>query len=126
MTQAHLPIVGIICDKEIIGPHPFHVAGDKYIRAISDYSRCLPILIPAMADKSSLEQLLLMLDGVLLTGGYSMVDPLNYQVQAADSDTKLDIARDQTSLPLIVKAVEQGIPVSVSYTHLTLPTIYSV
>ena len=111
MTQAHLPVVGIICDKEIIGPHPFHIAGEKYIKAISSFSNCLPLLIPATADKSSMDQLLNMLDGILCTGGYSMVDPLNYQDEAAEADTKLDIARDNTSLPLIVKAVEQGIPV---------------
>lgn len=111
MTQAHLPIVGIICDKEIIGPHPFHIAGDKYIKAISASSHCLPLLIPALADESSMEQLLSMLDGVLFTGGYSMVDPLHYQDEAAETGTKLDTARDNTSLPLVVKAVAQGIPV---------------
>ena len=111
MTQAHLPIVGIICDKEIIGPHPFHIAGEKYIKAISNFSSCLPILIPALANEASLDQLLPMLDGILLTGGYSMVDPLHYQNEAAEEGTKLDTARDSTSLPLLVKAVEQGVPV---------------
>jgi putative glutamine amidotransferase len=111
MTQAHLPVVGIICDKEVIGPHPFHIAGEKYIKAISACSHCLPLLIPAMADESSMNQLLAMLDGILLTGGYSMVDPLHYQNEAAEADTKLDTARDNTSLPLVIKAVEQGIPV---------------
>ncbi|MCW8833527.1 MAG: gamma-glutamyl-gamma-aminobutyrate hydrolase family protein [Colwellia sp.] len=111
MKQALKPVVGIICDKEILGPHPFHVAGEKYIKAISDFSHCLPVLIPAMADEASLEQLLTMLDGILLTGGYSMVDPLHYQSQAAEAGTKLDTARDNTSLPLIVKAVAQGVPV---------------
>ena len=111
MKQAHLPVVGIICDKEIIGPHPFHIAGDKYIKAISATSHCLPILIPAMADESTMDQLLTLLDGILLTGGYSMVDPLHYQKEAALAETKLDTARDGTSLPLIVKAVGQGIPV---------------
>ena len=111
MTQAHLPLVGIICDKEVIGPHPFHIAGEKYIKAIIDSSNCIPLLIPAMADESSMNQLLTMLDGVLLTGGYSMVDPLNYQDEAVEAGTKLDTARDKTSLPLVVKAVAQGIPV---------------
>lgn len=111
MKHAHLPVVGIICDKEIIGPHPFHIAGEKYIKAISATSHCLPLLIPAMADESTIDQLLTMLDGILLTGGYSMVDPLNYQREAAEEGTKLDVARDNTSLPLIVQAVAQGIPV---------------
>jgi putative glutamine amidotransferase len=111
MTQPHLPVVGIICDTEIMGPHPFHIAGEKYIKAISNSSHCLPLLIPALADESTMEQLLSMLDGILFTGGYSMVDPLNYQDEAAELDTKLDVARDQTSLPLIIKAVAKGIPV---------------
>lgn len=111
MKQAHIPVVGIICDREVIGPHPFHVAGEKYIKAVSDSCGCLPLLIPALADETTLEQLLTMLDGVLLTGGYSMVDPLHYQDDAAEADTKLDNARDNTSLPLVVKAVSEGIPV---------------
>lgn len=111
MKQAQLPIVGIICDREIIGPHPFHISGEKYITAISDSSQCLPILIPAMANEVMMEQLLTMLDGILLTGGYSMVDPLHYQDQAANSDTKLDTARDNTSLPLITRAIAKAVPI---------------
>jgi len=111
MKQAQLPIVGIICDREVIGPHPFHIAGEKYIKAISASSNCLPVLIPALADESMMDQLLDMFDGILLTGGYSMVDPIHYQKDAAESETKLDTARDNTSLPLIVKAIAQGVPV---------------
>ena len=97
MKQAHLPVVGIICDRDILGPHPFHIAGEKYIKAVSESSHCLPLLIPAIADESTMDQLLSMLDGVLLTGGYSMVDPLHYQKDSADSETKLDVDRDNTS-----------------------------
>ncbi len=111
MIKSDLPIVGVVCDREIIGPHSFHVTGDKYIQAISFASHCLPILIPALADKSAINQLLGMVDGVLLTGGYSMVDPLHYQVEPASTDTKLDRLRDNTSLPLIKGAIEQGVPI---------------
>ncbi len=104
------PLVGIICDREMLGPHSFHIAGDKYIQAISQGSQCLPVLIPASADESQIDALLNIVDGVLLTGGYSMVDPLNYQSEGAEQGTKLDINRDQTSLPLVNKAVAMGIP----------------
>lgn len=110
MKNSNLPIVGIICDKEVIGPHPFHVAGDKYVQAITGTSHCLPILIPALADPSYFTQLLDNLDGILLTGGYSMVDPLNYQDQEAEANTKLDPARDGTSLPLARQAIDKGVP----------------
>jgi len=111
MNQAKLPVVGVICDREIIGPHAFHIAGDKYLQALISASNCLPVLIPALADEDTINQLMGMLDGILLTGGYSMVDPLRYQEEAAISGTKLDTARDNTSIPLVVKAVEQGMPV---------------
>jgi putative glutamine amidotransferase len=39
-----------------------------------------------------------------------MVDPLFYQDQAAPKGTKLDLARDNTSLPLAVAAVAGGVP----------------
>jgi putative glutamine amidotransferase len=110
MTNVTLPIVGIICDKEIIGPHAFHIAGDKYIQAITNGSNCLPILISALGEPTHYEQLLDILDGILLTGGYSMIDPLNYQAMAAEKGTKLDTARDATSLPLVRKAIDKGIP----------------
>ena len=43
MNQAKLPIVGVICDQEIIGPHAFHIAGDKYLQALIKVSNCLPV-----------------------------------------------------------------------------------
>lgn len=110
MKSRALPLVGVICDKEIIGPHPFHLAGDKYLQALISGSDCLPILIPALAQPQYIEQLLSTIDGLLLTGGYSMVNPLYYQDDAADTSTKLDINRDGTSLPLAKAAVEAGIP----------------
>ncbi|MGB0936698.1 MAG: gamma-glutamyl-gamma-aminobutyrate hydrolase family protein [Colwellia sp.] len=110
MNFSKLPVIGVICDQEIVGPHPFHIAGDKYIKALTATSPCLPILIPALADESTMDQLLGMLDGLLCTGGYSMVDPLHYQNEQAPAETKLDKARDNTSIPLIKKAIAQGVP----------------
>jgi len=111
MKHSRLPLVGVICDREILGPHPFHIAGDKYIQALVSASHCLPVLIPALTDDFAVNQLLATLDGILLTGGYSMVDPLHYQKQAAETGTKLDTFRDNTSLSLIAGAIEQGVPI---------------
>jgi len=111
MKTPKLPLVGIICDREIIGPHSFHIVGDKYIQAILSESNCLPLLIPALAENKIIDQIINTLDGLLVTGGYSMVDPLQYQDTPASAEIKLDTYRDNTSLPIIKKAVEQGVPV---------------
>lgn len=110
MQSSKQPIVGVICDKEILGPHAFHVAGDKYLQAIASASHCLPILIPALVDQQQIEQILTVVDGILLTGGYSMVNPLHYQDLPASSDTKLDNDRDQTSLALVRAAINSATP----------------
>jgi len=111
MKQKNLPVVGLVCDKEIIGPHPFHVTGDKYIQAALSSSGCLPLLIPSLGDTALVEQILSIVDGILLPGGYSMVDPQNYQAEKADTNTKLDVDRDTTCIPLIIEAVKQGVPI---------------
>lgn len=111
MRKTNLPVVGILCDLEQVGQHPFHISGNKYIQAIIQAANCVPILIPAIAEQTNFEQLLTILDGVLLPGGYSMVDPLNYQEANAPADTKLDIARDQTSFGLIKQAIATGVPI---------------
>ncbi|WNC68872.1 gamma-glutamyl-gamma-aminobutyrate hydrolase family protein [Thalassotalea nanhaiensis] len=110
MTSKSIPIVGVICDRDIIGPHPFHIAGDKYLQAILGGSKCQPVLIPALANDLQIEQLIELVDGVLLTGGYSMVNPLHYQDEPAHPDTKLDVERDNSSLLLIKAAIEKGVP----------------
>ncbi len=111
MGKTNLPIVGILCDLEQIGPHPFHIAGNKYIQAVIDAAGCIPILIPAMAEQTHFEYLLTFIDGILLPGGYSMVDPLNYQKEEAIEGTKLDIDRDKTSFGLIKQATKNGVPI---------------
>ncbi|WP_394172150.1 gamma-glutamyl-gamma-aminobutyrate hydrolase family protein [Thalassotalea litorea] len=105
------PLVGVVCDMEIIGPHPFHVAGHKYVNAIVNGSNCTPVLIPALGDLQQLEQLIHTLDGILLTGGYSMVNPEHYQGETPDPETKLDNERDNTTLPLVTMALDAGVPI---------------
>ncbi|TLU59928.1 gamma-glutamyl-gamma-aminobutyrate hydrolase family protein [Thalassotalea litorea] len=105
------PMVGVVCDLEIIGPHPFHIAGHKYINAVVDGSKCTPVLIPALGNLEQLNQLVTTLDGVLLTGGYSMVNPEHYDGAKPDPDTKLDADRDSTTLPLINMAIAAGVPI---------------
>jgi putative glutamine amidotransferase len=111
MSEINLPVVGILCDHEHVGPHPFHMSGNKYIQAVIQAANCVPILIPAIASQTNFLQLLNLVDGILLPGGYSMVDPLNYQEAAAPNETKLDIDRDQTSFGLIKQAVASGVPI---------------
>jgi putative glutamine amidotransferase len=105
------PLIGIPADQRVLGLHAFHVVGDKYARAVLDGAGCLPFLIPALAEELGMDELLGRLDGLVFTGSASNVEPHHYSGPPSDPGTLHDPARDATTLPLIRKAVQAGIPV---------------
>ena len=105
----HKPLIGIAADRRILGPHPFHCVGEKYIAAVADAADATPVLIPSLGERD-LDVLLSQLDGILLTGSPSNVEPHRYQGPAGDPDTLHDPHRDQTTLPLIPRAIAAGMP----------------
>jgi putative glutamine amidotransferase len=105
------PLIGIPADRRVVGQHPFHMAGEKYARAILEGAGGLPLLIPALAEELGLDELLERLDGVLFTGSPSNVEPQHYRGSPSTPGTLHDPARDATTLPLIRKAVSAGVPV---------------
>jgi len=105
------PVIGIPADQRMIGQHPFHAVGDKYVRAVVEAADAIPFLIPALGDRLRLEELFAVLDGILFTGSPSNVEPHRYNGAASTPGTLHDSARDATTLPLIPRAVAAGIPV---------------
>lgn len=94
----------------MIGAHPFHVVGDKYIRAVSDGAHALPLLIPALAGTLDARETAARLDGLLITGSASNVEPHHYGGPPSLEGTLHDPDRDATTLPLIRAALEAGVP----------------
>ena len=105
------PLIGIPADRRMVGQHPFHRVGEKYARAVMEAAGAAPLLIPALAEELRFDELLERLDGLLFTGSPSNVEPRRYQGPPSDPGTLHDPARDATTLPLIRKAVEAGVPV---------------
>ena len=95
----------------MLDPHYFHIAGEKYLTAIADASGCIPVIIPALGAAMELEVLLDRLDGLLLTGSPSNVEPHHYGGAASEPGTLHDRHRDETTLPVIRTAVAAGLPV---------------
>jgi len=105
------PVIGIPADRRIIGPHPFHAVGEKYIRAVAEAAGALPLLIPALPDLIDSEEVLERVDGILFTGSPSNVEPHHYAGAPSVPGTLHDPHRDATTLPLIPRAVRAGVPV---------------
>lgn len=109
--SARLPLVGLPTDRKIIGPHPFLAVGEKYVRAVVDGAGCLPVLIPGLQPMLPLRELLDGLDGILLTGSVSNIEPHHYSDEPSYAGNVHDPARDETNLALIPLAIELGLPI---------------
>ena len=105
------PLIGIPADRRIVGLHPFHMVGEKYARAVLTASNAIPLLIPSLGEELGMEELLSRLDGILFTGSPSNVEPRHYDGMPSAPGTLHDPERDATTLPLIRKAVDAGVPV---------------
>lgn len=108
--SARRPIVGIPACVKSIGAHDFHVAGRKYVDAVALAAACTPVLLPALGDRQDVARLLEMLDGLMLTGSPSNVDPARYGQVPHAPEMLMDRERDATTFPLIAAALEAGLP----------------
>lgn len=104
------PVIGVPADRRLLEPHHFHMVGEKYITAIRDGADAMPFLIPALGDSLDLDAVLAHVDGLLLTGSPSNVEPHHYDGEASNAGTMHDPDRDATTLPLAKKALAAGVP----------------
>ncbi len=111
MIKSSLPVIGIPCCARPVNDHPYHVVGDKYVRAVTQSIGGLPLLIPAIGPGIDPADLVGRLDGLLLTGSRSNVEPHHYDGTPSREGTAHDAERDATTLPLIRAAVAAGLPV---------------
>jgi len=102
------PLVLVPADNRMLGEHPYHVAGKKYVDAVR-LAGCLPLVVPA-AGADEVDELLSLADGVLLTGSPSNVDPSLFGQPVHDPSLPLDPQRDEWTLPLTRRALELGVP----------------
>jgi putative glutamine amidotransferase len=95
----------------MVGAHPFHMVGEKYIEAIRDGAEAVPLLIPVLERPLASADLLASVDGFLFTGSPSNVSPHRYGGAEPREGALLDEERDCTTLPLLKAAIEAGAPV---------------
>ena len=77
LSCATLPLIGVnACSQRLPEKHPFFIVGEKYVRAVSEGAGGMPLVIPALGDQIPLPQLVAQLDGLLLTGSPSNIEPI--------------------------------------------------
>ncbi len=104
------PLIGVPSDRRIVDPHPFHMVGEKYVAAVRDGADAIPFMIPALGDSVDADVILSRIDGLLLTGSPSNVEPHHYAGEPSRPGTMHDPHRDETTLRLIDRALQTGVP----------------
>ena len=105
------PIIGVPACRRIVDPHPFHMVGEKYLQALAEGSNGLPLIIPALGESLQIDEILASVDGLLLTGSPSNLEPHHYDGEPSEPGTLHDPNRDALTLPLAKRAFDTGVPV---------------
>jgi putative glutamine amidotransferase len=105
------PLVGLPCCTRAVGEHPGQWVGEKYVRAVSEGAAALPVLVPALEEPLEVEEIVARLDGLLLTGSRSNVEPHHYEGPDSVPGTHHDPARDKLTLPLVRAAMAADLPI---------------
>jgi putative glutamine amidotransferase len=106
-----VPVIGVPADRKFCEPHYFHCAGEKYLSAVVDALDAVPLIIPALAERLPALTVLSLIDGLLIPGAYSNIEPWRYGGPATDQDVAADPQRDATTLSLIPLALQAAVPV---------------
>lgn len=104
------PVVAIPADFRTFDGNVWHATPHQYVRAAVEGSGVMTFLVPALESGNDADEILDRVDGVLVSGSRTNVHPSLYGKEATESDGPFDPGRDATSLPLIQRALERGIP----------------
>lgn len=102
------PVVLVPACNRMLGEHPFHIAGRKYVEAVR-LAGALPLVVPRLQD-DEIESALDGAHGVLLTGSPSNVHPSHFGEGVHNPALPLDPERDAWVLAMIPRVLARGMP----------------
>lgn len=105
-----VPLVAICCCLREIGSGTAHTVRERYIEGLLEGAGVAPVLLPAIGEGAHVETWLERIEGLVLTGSPSNVEPFHYGGGEPLDRHLRDPARDSTTLPLIRAAVARGLP----------------
>lgn len=108
---SRIPWVGVPACLRDLGGHAQHATPARYMTALAQGAGVRPVLIPPLGAGFDAEGFLDRLDGLLIPGSPSNVQPSLYGGPPPPEGELEDPDRDATTLPLIRAAIARGLPV---------------
>lgn len=104
-------LVAVPTDIREFDNYIWHAVPQPYLEAAVSTAGVVPLCVPSFgADRISIDRILDAVDGVMITGSKSNVHPSLYGMEATEENGPYDPGRDSTSIPLIRRALDRGIP----------------
>jgi putative glutamine amidotransferase len=104
------PVIGVTCCARTVGEETAQLVMHRYLAAVMRHADCAAVLTPACPELMLPSEVADRLDGLLLTGSPSNIDPSQYG-DDRPGDGPFDHGRDAASLGLIAAMVDRGRPV---------------
>jgi putative glutamine amidotransferase len=104
------PLIAVTGDVRDFDNYTWHAAPQTYLEAAVAVAGVTPLIVPSFGGRIDLDAILDRVDGVMATGSKSNVHPSHYDVAPSAAHEPYDRARDATSIPLLRRAIERGIP----------------
>ena len=111
MTAPLRPVLGVICCNRDIQGQAAQAVMTRYLNSALAFADAAALLVPAMPDYMHAKEIAPRLDGLLLTGTPSNLDPQRYGELVDDAPGPFDPARDEMTAHLIEGMLELGKPV---------------
>jgi putative glutamine amidotransferase len=108
--SATRPVLGVTCCNRPFGGESAQVAIDRYVTAAMRHGDVAALLVPALPDLMTAAEVAPRLDGLLLTGSPSNVEPARYG-DPSSGDGPFDPGRDEMTLALIKEMARLKKPV---------------
>jgi putative glutamine amidotransferase len=104
-------LIAVATDTRHFDGYDWHATPNTYLDAAIYVAGVVPLLIPAFKTEIDFDAVLDAVDGVMVTGSKTNVHPSLYGVTPTVAHEPFDEARDGTSIPLLKRALERGVPV---------------
>ena len=105
------PVLGIICCNRLIQDQPAQSVMTRYLNSALVYADTAGLLIPAMPELVDAREVAPRLDGLMLTGTPSNVEPARYGAIVEEPPGPFDPDRDEMTSRLIDAMLDIGKPV---------------
>jgi putative glutamine amidotransferase len=112
MSATPRPLLGVIACQRRIGTDPVQAVANRYLEAAMAYADVAAVMLPSLPALVSARELAPRIDGLLLTGSASNIEPARYgEPDAADAAGPFDPGRDEMTAALVETMVDLGKPV---------------